>query len=335
MRSSRGSALVLAALSLAGCSGAQSPCRTSPRATSGPQAESCIPEGTFVMGHDALACPAHGLGHFTAMPRNDWTPAHPVHLPSYYLDQVEVGWGRYAQCVDAHFCPTAGIDRYPSTHAALRDPGMQDRPVWGVTWNEALTFCLWDGRRLPTEAEWERAARGRDGRDFPWGWGAPAPALAKARTFYHPYAESPALAPPTLGSSTQDASAEGVHDLFSGVEEWVADEYDTTYSRYGGPSSPQGPPGPVVVHQENPCGGGNRLDANGGRVVRGNRWNHAGGDDWPLQSTGAPAWFRQERDPGSAAGFRCARDDRPAGKPTPEPAVWQGVQWRVIRGKQR
>jgi hypothetical protein len=110
-----------------------------------------VPAGEFVMGSDGGDI-AEG-------------PSHTVHLNAFYIDKLEVTNALYRKCVDADACPR--IDR--ATY--FDDPTYNQHPVVNVAWPWARAFCAWSGKRLPTEAEWEKAARGTDGRTYPWGEG--------------------------------------------------------------------------------------------------------------------------------------------------------------------
>jgi len=93
----------------------------------------------------------------------DARPLHRVHLSSYWFDKYEVTNGQYRQCVEGGGCTP------PKDRLTFDDPQRVQYPVTNITWNQARSFCQWQGKRLPTEAEWEKAARGADGRIFPWG----------------------------------------------------------------------------------------------------------------------------------------------------------------------
>lgn len=242
------------------------------------------------------------------MPTNDWAPQRRVHLSAFYIDKFEVTWARYRKCVEAGVCSRRGLNTLPATKAALFDPASANRPAFGIRFQEARIFCLWDGKRLPTEADWERAARGTEGRDYPWGNSPPSKELLSAPTYYDP---DGARVPDVVGSHPEDVTPEGVADLFGGVEEWVADWYSPTAFADASTTDPNGPASPVFVRFPHEYGEGNFVASHGTRSLRGDPFNRSAGRAWEGRPPGAPVWLRDQRDPAMGAGFRCARDDRP------------------------
>jgi len=137
-------------------------------------------------------------------------------LPAFYMDKYEVTTSRYATFIHA----TGRQD--PSLWESMVPVKYGDRPVIGVTWHDADAYCRWAGKRLPTEQEWEKAARGTDGRTYPWGDDEPTNRHANFdRGYDFDYA---ILA--TVGSLEAGQSPYGIHDLAGNVWEWTSSDYD-------------------------------------------------------------------------------------------------------------
>ncbi|MEE3257589.1 MAG: SUMF1/EgtB/PvdO family nonheme iron enzyme, partial [Candidatus Latescibacterota bacterium] len=174
-----------------------------------------VPEGAFVMGWDAG--------------EPDERPPHVVFLDAFHIDQFEVTVGQYRVCVEAGACedpiyaPSCNWDGFAGdTH-----------PINCMNRQNALDYCTWAGLRLPTEAEWEKAARGTDGRIYPWGYelvGDEANFRVGAGTATEP-----------VGNHPSGVSPYGVHDMGGNVWEWVADWYAEGYYARSPRERPTGP----------------------------------------------------------------------------------------------
>lgn len=173
----------------------------------------------------------------------DSLPVHRVRLPRFRIGRYEVTWDEYAACVEAGGCSSIKLGRcYVWSEedgfvlGALLDARTVSarRPVVCVTWAQAQQFCQWHGQRLPTEAEWERVARGLDDRQYPWGDQPP--------TCEHATMHGCDVGPREVGSTTAGASPDGVHDLAGNVWEWTHDWYlEDAYQRVGSRARPGGP----------------------------------------------------------------------------------------------
>ena len=209
------------------------------------------------------------MGSVTGRPNE--APAHDVWVDAFSIDRFEVTVGQYARFVAA-----TGW-RSPGNWDGIDASAAATTPITHVAWPDAAAYCAWVGKRLPTEAEWEKAARGIDSRRYPWGdtWatGNAAAGLATGRV--------------PVGSYAGGASPFGAHDMVGNVHEWVADYYDPGYYATSPQRNPRGP------------------DNDRNRVIRGGSW--ASPPEW------ATTTFRDSShsDVGDARfGFRCAADQR-------------------------
>lgn len=172
-----------------------------------------IPGGTFTMGSDKEDTEGKGAEFGMAKPLYlDEHPRHEVNLPTYYMDRYEVTNAQFKRYVDA-------IKARPprSWPNGEMPPGRERHPVTHINWYEAQQYCAWAGKRLPTEEEWEKAARGADGREYPWGNDFDG---EKANTGGAGVND---LAP--VGTFPQGKSPYGVEDMAGNVWEWTADWY--------------------------------------------------------------------------------------------------------------
>lgn len=154
----------------------------------------------------------------------DESPVHRVMLDAFWIMETEVTNALYGQCVAAGACT-------PPKNDSWQESTLADHPVTDVDWAQATAYATWAGGRLPTEAEWEKAARGTDERLFPWaGESTDATRLNFLSTTTMP-----------VGSFPAGASPFGVLDLGGNVEEWVADWFSPTYYAEAPAANPPGP----------------------------------------------------------------------------------------------
>ncbi|MCS6994880.1 MAG: formylglycine-generating enzyme family protein, partial [Anaerolineales bacterium] len=193
-----------------------------------------VPAGEFLMGSPA------GVGW------SDERPQHVVYLDAFWIDRTEVTNAMYARFLNERGNQEEGgvtwLDEgYARVHQSggrwAADAGYEEHPVVAVSWFGAAAYCEWAGARLPTEAEWEKAARGTDGRTYPWGDAAPTCSLLN----FWPSASDCVVGTSAVGSYPAGASPYGALDMAGNVWEWVADWYDENYYANSPSRNPQGP----------------------------------------------------------------------------------------------
>jgi len=180
-----------------------------------------VPAGSFVMGSDKGQA--------------DEKPIHTVQLAAYYIDKYEVTNASYKTCVAAGVCPASRVSDLGGLLSYSKLPIYDDYPA-AVDWEEAKTFCGWRGAQLPTEAEWEKAARGTEGRTYPWGDGADC-----SKANFQDKNFACAGNPVQVGSFEDGKSLYGLYDMAGNILEWVADWYSETYYQDSPSINPSGP----------------------------------------------------------------------------------------------
>lgn len=231
-----------------------------------------VPSTTFVMGSDAGA--------------SDEGPVHPVLVSGFSIDRHEVTNRRYRSCVAAGRCIAPQLAGSKLRARYWNDPAFDDYPVIFVDHSRAAAFCAFAGGRLPTEAEWELAARGTDGRTYPWGNAAPDCSRANFGGANGCVGDTD-----RVGRRPAGASPWGALDMAGNVWEWTADWYDAGYYRHSPSQDPRGPATGAL------------------KVMRGGCWM-SGSDS--LRTT-----CRKAELPGTWAGnvgFRCAYNDSQKGR---------------------
>jgi len=230
-----------------------------------------IPSGSFWMGCDESS------GYACA---DDSEPYHEVMMSGYYMDQTEVTQKEYKKCVDAGECAAPGCDWDPVENS--------NKPVVCMRWSDALAYCSWAGKQLPTEAQWEKASRGTDGREYPWGYreGAICDYVVTKANGEDGCGTGETME--VCSKSPAGDSPYGLCDMSGNVWEWVSDWYDRDYYDRSPLSNPKGP------------------NSGSQRVIRGGGFS---GYDWdPLKT-----WARGYDNPSDNIefydnlGFRCAR----------------------------
>lgn len=237
-----------------------------------------VPEGAFTMGSN------------DGLPNE--RPEHQVILDAFYIDQQEVTITLYAAFLEAT------QRKAPATWDEEAVTSAGDRPAVGVSWFDAEAYCKWVGERLPTEAEWEKAARGTDGRRYPWGQMQPFVDIANYNRGLW-VSETVTLSSVTSGIEGMSVrhglkeggrSPYGLFHMAGNAAEWVADWYDREYY---GKAPAKNPPGPTEGEK---------------RVIRGGSWADLPATLRVTARTSAEPDFRDR-----TVGFRCASSTPPGG----------------------
>ena len=226
-----------------------------------------VPEGPFMMGCNVAV---------DTECQSDEYPYHQVTVPAFKMDKYEVTASEYKACVTAGGCTTAAM-----TGTCTYDvPGLENHPINCVNWDQSRAYCGWAGKRLPTEAEWEKAARGTDGRKYPWG----NDSLDCDHAVQAVTGNCGVTTTAPVGSKPPGESPYGTEDMIGNVWECVEDYYHDSYA--GAPSD----------------GGAWSTPAGTYRILRGGSYSAQA-----RYNMRASARFRDFlSDYGPETGFRCA-----------------------------
>jgi sulfatase modifying factor 1 len=229
-----------------------------------------IPEGPFMMG--------------STDGDPDEIPEHQVFLKAFFLDKKEVTQEEYARFAKITKLPMPKIEVFEEDQSKLLQP---EFAAMSVSWDEAVAYCKWAGKRLPTEAEWEKAGRGEGKRKYPWGDNfVTGNANVDGSEDGYRY-----LAPP--GSFETGRSPYGVYDMTGNVAEWVADSYDESYYKKSPYRDPKGPDNAEL------------------KVVRGGSWRETEHNARLSKRFAAKHWRTD-----ITIGIRCASDVDAGGNPS-------------------
>ena len=223
----------------------------------------------------------------------DEAPEHRVYLDSYWIDKFEVSAGKFAEFLNTmdnlkgYYLDNKFGTLYYDGRFHPR-PGLENYPINNITWNAADEYCKWKEKRLPTEAEWEKAARGTTAQAYPWGNIPPSDTLARYFQTWPKEEKHNVMVP--VQALAEGQSPYGLHNMAGNVKEWVDDWYDREY--YNEQSEYANPRGPI----------GGEF-----KVVRGGSWRDMKGFIYStLRNSGNPKSRMDDY------GFRCAKNAAPA-----------------------
>ena len=224
-----------------------------------------VPEGTFTMGSNNV---------------DNEKPAREVYLDAYWIDKYEVSNAQYALCVEAGECTKPRSSSSYTRYNYYGNPTYDNYPVINVDWEQASAYCAWAGGRLPSEAEWEKAARGPNGNKYPWGNESLSCDLANYNQGTYENSKYCVGDTSEVGSYPEGASYYGAMDMAGNVWEWVNDWYANTYDAH----QLNNPPGP---------------SSGTSRVLRGGSWDNY---SWNVRSAIRFRGNPYNRTAGSASG---------------------------------
>lgn len=237
----------------------------------------CIPGGEFIRGSNRVT-----EDEDSKRKVRDESPEMKVAVSTFLMDTNEVTYSEYQECFRAGGCPRA-----KPNYRGYSNPR---QPMLGVNWFHARDYCRWRGKRLPTEAEWEKAARGDNGELYPWGNGEPdcSKAIIQVKGV------KGCGTGRTWDVASRPAYRYGLHDMAGNSWEWVNDWYSPSYGQCGEACAGKDPKGP--------CNGNEHCPGHTMKVVRGGSWWWDG--VWALGSNRRP--HHATNHPYHHFGFRCA-----------------------------
>lgn len=256
-----------------------------------PETMACIPGGIFKRGSNDDPHSECKQSSYNKKHQVNTNPQADIWLDTFYMDKTEVTVKAYKACVAEKKCPKSG-PKYTDFSRDLQ-------PITGISWFDAHTFCKAQGKHLPTEAEWEKAARGSNAEMYPWGNDA---ATCENSVIMDKKGRSCGITKKGKGPEkgrvlevcSRPASRYGLCDMIGNAEEWVADWYSNSYQDCGKDCIGDNPKGP--------CAGAAECDKHRYKVVRGGSWY------WPAEH--ATAIHRRSHVPSNNPyhhfGFRCA-----------------------------
>ncbi|MCB1193269.1 MAG: formylglycine-generating enzyme family protein [Leptospiraceae bacterium] len=238
----------------------------------------CIPGGEFIRGSNRVS-----IEEDTGKKIKDEAPIMKITLSTFFMDTNEVTYSDYQKCVKAGGCSKAGPH--------YRGYSNSNQPMLGLNWYQARDYCKWKGKRLPTESEWEKAARGTEGEEFPWG----NDPITCEKAIIQEKGQKGCGLGTTHDVASRPAFRYGLYDMAGNSWEWVNDWYSEDYETCGENCKKKDPQGPCEGVDD--CPGYNK------KIVRGGSWWWDG--EFALGSN------RRSHFPSNSPyhhfGFRCAK----------------------------